>query len=196
MSSILYFDIETTYQNTWTYDDVYNRKLIAFCSVDSNGHESQLVMPTNEDDEIEQQILNCIRQQFKNATKIVAFNGSAFDFIVLKKYFAPRDFDTWLQKSVDPMTHIKNTCGFRCKLEDLSLANGGTEKVKLGGKTEEQLWRSNEHQLLLQYCSNDARILKHICELSSFVVPSMYGNDRSVNFNIETAQCGLTLTRS
>lgn len=95
-----------------------------------------------------------LEELLKTADTVVGYNSWSFDYGVLSSYFS---IDPWTLPSIDLMVAMKNTVGFRPKLDDLARANLNTGKIGKGVDAIEY-WQNGELEKLEKYCLEDVRL--------------------------------------
>lgn len=94
-----------------------------------------------------------------DAELIVGFNSDHFDIPVLEKYWP----ELKNIQSLDLMKEIKNTLGFRVKLDSVAGATLGESKSG-DGLEAIRMFKENRLDDLKKYCLNDVRITRDIYE--------------------------------
>lgn len=96
----------------------------------------------------------------ENADMLITFNGDHFDIPLLDKYY-PGDLTKI--KSLDLLKEVKNSLGFRIKLDSIAQATLG--KGKSGHGLEAiTWWKNGEIEKLKKYCIDDVMVTKEIYE--------------------------------
>lgn len=102
---------------------------------------------------------------FDAAEVIVAFNGLAYDFPLLRKHYGGRDQHArhlaHRFKCLDPFSAIKETTGRWPKLDALLAANGLQTKSSSGLEAI-KMWNEGRREELLSYCTDDVRLLAQL----------------------------------
>lgn len=103
--------------------------------------------------------LNKLWAWLENAELIVGFNSNHFDIPILAKYWPQ------IQKiqSLDLLTEIKKTIGYRVKLDQIATGTLGTAKTA-DGLEAIKMFKEGNFDRLAQYCLDDVRITKEIYE--------------------------------
>lgn len=102
-----------------------------------------------------------LAELMKSADRIVGYNIWQFDYLVLNPYFNfdPRDYPT-----LDLMHAMKESVGFRPKLDDLARANLGKKKIGKGTDAVDY-WKNQELEKLEEYCLEDVKLTYDIWKL-------------------------------
>jgi len=94
----------------------------------------------------------------ENTDMLITFNGDHFDIPLLGKYYSG---DLSKIKSLDLMKEVKNSLGFRLKLDSIALATLGTGKSGHGLEAV-TWWKNGEVDKIIKYCTDDVRVTKEI----------------------------------
>lgn len=94
----------------------------------------------------------------ENADMLITFNGDHFDIPLLDKYY-PGDL-THI-KSLDLLKEVKNSLGFRLKLDSIAQATLGAGKSGHGLEAI-TWWKNGEIEKLIKYCKDDVKVTKDI----------------------------------
>jgi DEAD/DEAH box helicase domain-containing protein len=98
--------------------------------------------------------LDKLGQMMEQSDRVVGYNIWQFDYLVLNPYFKMdlRDLPT-----LDLMVAMKDSVGFRPKLDDLARANLGKTKIAKGTDAVDY-WNNQELDKLEEYCLEDVRL--------------------------------------
>jgi hypothetical protein len=98
-----------------------------------------------------------------SATHIYTFNGMEFDLPRFAKHCGC-SMEAWAMKTVDPLFAMKHVLGFGAcvRLNNLLLENGYSPKSGSGLEAIE-MWHNGNHQELMSYCMDDARLTYELC---------------------------------
>ena len=101
------------------------------------------------------------------AEYIYTYNGMEFDLPRFARHCG-RALDVWVRKTVDPLYLMKYGMGYGActRLNDVLLENGYEPKSGSGLQAIE-FWNEGNHDALLAYCMDDARLTYAICETDS-----------------------------
>jgi DEAD/DEAH box helicase domain-containing protein len=94
----------------------------------------------------------------ENADMLITFNGDHFDIPLLDKYY-PGDLTKI--KSLDLLKEVKNSLGFRLKLDSIASATLGYGKSGHGLEAI-TWWKNGEIDKLKKYCIDDVKVTKEI----------------------------------
>jgi hypothetical protein len=94
----------------------------------------------------------------ENADMVITFNGDHFDIPLLDKYY-PGDLTKI--KSLDLLKEVKNSLGFRLKLDSIASATLGYGKSGHGLEAI-TWWKNGEIDKLKKYCIDDVKVTKEI----------------------------------
>jgi DEAD/DEAH box helicase domain-containing protein len=94
----------------------------------------------------------------ENADLLITFNGDHFDIPLLDKYY-PGDLTKI--KSLDLLKEVKNSLGFRLKLDSIASATLGHGKSGHGLEAI-TWWKNGEIEKLIKYCIDDVRVTKDL----------------------------------
>ncbi len=92
------------------------------------------------------------------ADMLITYNGDHFDIPLLDKYY-PGDLTKI--KSLDLLKEIKNSLGFRLKLDSVAQATLGAGKSGHGLEAV-TWWKNGEIEKLKKYCIDDVKVTKDI----------------------------------
>lgn len=95
------------------------------------------------------------------AEKIVGFNITAFDYLVLALYGDTRGL---LSRTVDLHVEIWEQLHRRAGLAQLAALNLGETKALESGLVAVQLWQAGELEALEAYCQRDVELTKRLYE--------------------------------
>ena len=98
----------------------------------------------------------------ENADMIITFNGDHFDIPLLDKYY-PGDLTKI--KSLDLLKEVKNSLGFRLKLDSIASATLGYGKSGHGLEAI-TWWKNGEIEKLKKYCIDDVKVTKEIYDFA------------------------------
>jgi DEAD/DEAH box helicase domain-containing protein len=94
----------------------------------------------------------------ENADMLITYNGDHFDIPLLDKYY-PGDLSHI--KSLDLLKEVKNSLGYRLKLD--SIAAGTLGHGKSGHGLEAiTWWKNGEIEKLIKYCIDDVKATKEV----------------------------------
>jgi DEAD/DEAH box helicase domain-containing protein len=97
-------------------------------------------------------------EEMSRFDRVITFNGERFDFQVLSKY---GDVRPLYPRSLDLLAHLKQSLGFRVKLE--SLAQGTLGQGKAGaGELAVEWWHSGQRDKVVAYCRQDVQLIVDI----------------------------------
>jgi DEAD/DEAH box helicase domain-containing protein len=94
----------------------------------------------------------------ENADMLITFNGDHFDIPLLDKYY-PGDLTKI--KSLDLLKEVKNSLGFRLKLDSIASATLGYGKSGHGLEAI-TWWKNGEIEKLIKYCIDDVKVTKEV----------------------------------
>lgn len=94
----------------------------------------------------------------ERADMLITFNGDHFDIPLLDKYY-PGDLTKI--KSLDLLKEVKNSLGFRLKLDSIASATLGYGKSGHGLEAI-TWWKNGEIDKLKKYCIDDVKVTKEI----------------------------------
>lgn len=132
---------------------------------------------------------------FERAELVIGFNSNGFDLPILAKYYPPiKEI-----QSLDLLEEIKNSAGFRVKLD--SVAEATLSKKKSGHGLEAiKMWHEGRIEELKKYCLDDVALTRDVYlygkEKGQVLVTSFSGPQTiKVNFNpVIKARSTATLT--
>jgi 3''-5'' exonuclease. len=96
----------------------------------------------------------------ENADLLITFNGDHFDIPLLDKYY-PGDLTRI--KSLDLLKEVKNSLGFRVKLDSIAQATLGYGKSGHGLEAI-TWWKNGEIDKIIKYCTDDVKVTKEVYE--------------------------------
>ncbi len=96
----------------------------------------------------------------EKADMLITFNGDHFDIPLLDKYY-PGDLTKI--KSLDLLKEVRNSLGFRIKLDSIAQATLGHGKSGHGLEAI-TWWKNGEIDKLIKYCIDDVKVTKDIYE--------------------------------
>lgn len=146
------FDIET--QNTFA--DVNNdfKKLrisvVSIYRYESDSYESFT------EDEVEK-----LWPILEKADRIIGYNSEHFDLPILNNYYLG---DLLKFSHLDLMVKIKDTLGFRLKLDDVAQATLDNIKKSADGLQALRWWKEGRVDDVKRYCEQDVRVTKEVYE--------------------------------
>ncbi|HEU0080879.1 MAG TPA: ribonuclease H-like domain-containing protein [Candidatus Paceibacterota bacterium] len=94
----------------------------------------------------------------EKADMLITYNGDHFDIPLLDKYY-PGDLTRI--KSLDLLKEVKNSLGFRLKLDSIAQATLGTGKSGHGLEAV-TWWKQGEVDKIIKYCKDDVKVTKDI----------------------------------
>ena len=94
----------------------------------------------------------------ENADMLITYNGDHFDIPLLDKYY-PGDLTKI--KSLDLLKEVKNSLGFRLKLDSIAQATLGHGKSGHGLEAI-TWWKNGEIDKIIKYCTDDVKVTKEI----------------------------------
>ena len=128
--------------------------------------------------------------RLERAGRIIGYNTKGFDYPVMNSYY-PGDFLTF--PSLDLLEVIRDSLGFRVKLDDVAQATLGIGKSGHGLQALEY-FKKGEFDKLRDYCLMDVKITKEVYDYGRDK-GEVYYQDRSgakktvkVDFRIPTAK--------
>ena len=98
----------------------------------------------------------------ESADMLITFNGDHFDIPLLDKYY-PGDLTKI--KSLDLLKEVKNSLGFRLKLDSIASATLGYGKSGHGLEAI-TWWKNGEIEKLKKYCIDDVKVTKEIYDFA------------------------------
>lgn len=188
MHNAVVFDIET--QNT--FDDVggyFPEKLDV----------SVVCAYFYADDSWRSYTVDTIPQLLKDleaADCLIGYNSVGFDVPVLNKYYAG---DLLQVPQLDMLDKIRESLGYRIKLDDVAAATVGTHKSAHGLQAV-AWWKEGKVQEIIDYCMQDVKVTKEVFEFglkNGYVLFDDRMGERKmipVDFAIPTAKASINLT--
>jgi DEAD/DEAH box helicase domain-containing protein len=98
--------------------------------------------------------LDKLGKMMEQSDRVVGYNIWQFDYLVLNPYF---EIDLRDLPTLDLMVAMKDSVGFRPKLDDLARANLGKTKIAKGTDAVDY-WKNEELDKLEEYCLEDVRL--------------------------------------
>jgi DEAD/DEAH box helicase domain-containing protein len=98
----------------------------------------------------------------ENADMLITYNGDHFDIPLLDKYY-PGDLTKI--KSLDLLKEVKNSLGFRLKLDSIAQATLGHGKSGHGLEAI-TWWKNGEIDKIIKYCIDDVKVTKEIYDFA------------------------------
>lgn len=95
--------------------------------------------------------------------RVVGYNVWGFDYGVLQPYL---NFEPWELPTLDLMIAMRNTVGFRPKLDTLAKANLGSGKIGTGLDAGEY-FRNGDLDKLEEYCLEDVRLTYEVWNIGA-----------------------------
>ena len=150
MGNEIVFDIET--QNTFA--DVNNdfKKLKVSCV-------SIYQYATDTYQSFEEHELGQLWPIFEKADLLIGYNSAHFDLPVLNNYYLG-DLSTF--PHLDLMAKIKDSLGFRLKLDDVAQATLDNIKKSAEGLQAIRWWKEGKIDEIKKYCEQDVRVTKEV----------------------------------
>jgi DEAD/DEAH box helicase domain-containing protein len=105
-----------------------------------------------------QEDLGKLWPKLENADMLITYNGDHFDIPLLDKYY-PGDLTKI--KSLDLLKEVKNSLGFRLKLDSIAQATLGHGKSGHGLEAI-TWWKNGEVDKIIKYCTDDVKVTKEI----------------------------------
>ena len=150
MNNVIVFDIET--QNTFA--DVNNdfKKLkVSVVSIYRYAMDKY--------ESFEEKELGMLWPIFEKADLLVGFNSAHFDLPVLNNYYVG---DLGKLPHLDIMEKVKDSLGFRLKLNDLAQATLDDVEKSADGLQAIRWWKEGKIAEIKKYCEQDVRVTKEI----------------------------------
>lgn len=150
MSKEIVFDIET--QNTFA--DVNNdfKKLkvsvVSIYRYETDSYESFI-----------ESELGKLWPLFEKADRLIGFNSEHFDLPILNNYYLG---DLLKFPHLDLLVPVKNTLGFRLKLNDLAQATLDNIAKSADGLQAIRWWQEGRIEEIKKYCEQDVRVTKEL----------------------------------
>lgn len=152
MPNEIVFDIET--QNTFA--DVNNdfKKLkVSVVSIYRYATDSY--------ESFEEKELGKLWPIFEKADLLIGFNSAHFDLPVLNNYYIG---DLSKLPHLDIMERVKESLGFRLKLNDLAQATLDDVEKSADGLQAIRWWKEGKIDEIKKYCEQDVRVTKEVYE--------------------------------
>lgn len=152
MPNEIVFDIET--QNTFA--DVNNdfKKLkVSVVSIYKYATDSY--------ESFEEKELGKLWPIFEKADLLIGFNSAHFDLPVLNNYYIG---DLSKLPHLDIMERVKESLGFRLKLNDLAQATLDDVEKSADGLQAIRWWKEGKIDEIKKYCEQDVRVTKEVYE--------------------------------
>lgn len=146
------FDIET--QNTFA--DVNNDfKKLKISVVSIYRYETDAYDSFTEDE------LGKLWPILEKADRIIGYNSEHFDLPILNNYYLG---DLLKFPHLDLMTKVKDSLGFRLKLDDVAKATLDNLQKSADGLQAIRWWREGRVDEVKKYCEQDVRVTKEVYE--------------------------------
>ncbi len=107
-----------------------------------------------------QETLQDLFQRLEHVDAIVGYNSVGFDVPILNKYYAG---DLLKIPQLDMLDKIRQSLGFRIKLDDVAAATIGAKKSAHGLQAV-QWWKEGKIQEIIDYCMQDVKVTKEVFE--------------------------------
>lgn len=108
----------------------------------------------------EEHELPALWKRLEKASRIIGYNSRNFDLPIMNTYY-PGDLLSFPQ--LDLLEEIRNTLGFRLKLDDVAAATIGVRKSGHGLQAIEW-WKQGEIDKIKAYCLDDVKVTKNVYE--------------------------------
>lgn len=187
MQNEIVFDIET--QNTFA--DVNNdfKKLKVSCV-------SLYHYATDKYESFEEHELNKLWPIFEKADLIIGFNSAHFDMPVLNNYYLG---DLSKLPHLDLLERVKESLGFRLKLNDLAQATLDNIEKSADGLQAIRWWKEGKIAEIKKYCEQDVRVTKEVYDFGKknkqLFYKSLTGEVLPFRINFEP-KIGITLNKN
>jgi len=145
-------DIET--QNTFREAGFPDSRLLKVSIVGIFSYETEEFLTFMEDE------LSQLWPHLEKADRIIGYNIKHFDMPVLKNYYGGNILNFPL---LDIMEHVKNSLGFRLRLDNIAKSSLGVGKSGDGLQAVEY-WKAGEIEKLREYCLDDVKITRDVYE--------------------------------
>jgi DEAD/DEAH box helicase domain-containing protein len=99
-------------------------------------------------------------KDLEQSGRIITYNGIGFDMPVLNNYYAG---DLLQLPQCDMLAIIRESLGFRIKLDDVAAATIGTKK-SAHGLLAVQWWKEGKVKEIIDYCQQDVKVTKEVYE--------------------------------
>lgn len=96
--------------------------------------------------------------RLEKSGRIIGYNSKGFDIPVLNNYY-PGDLMNLPQ--LDMLEKIKNSLGYRIKLDSVAAATLGTSK-SAHGLLAVKWWKEGKVQEIIDYCEQDVKVTKEV----------------------------------
>lgn len=96
--------------------------------------------------------------RLEKSGRIIGYNSKGFDIPVLNNYY-PGDLMNLPQ--LDMLEKIKDSLGYRIKLDDVASATLGTKK-SAHGLLAVKWWKEGKIQEIVDYCRQDVKVTKEV----------------------------------
>jgi DEAD/DEAH box helicase domain-containing protein len=117
--------------------------------------------------------------------RIITYNGIGFDMPVLNQHYAG---DLLQLPQCDMLAIIRESLGFRIKLDDVASATIGTKK-SAHGLLAVKWWKEGKYQEVIDYCQQDVKVTKDVYEFgvkNGFILfDDRTGERRQVNIDFK-----------
>lgn len=126
-------------------------------------------------------------KDLEGASRIIGYNTKGFDIPVLNHYY-PGDLLQLPQ--LDMLEHVRESLGFRLKLDTIASATMGAGK-SAHGLLAVQWWKEGKVQEVVDYCQQDVKVTKEVYDFGlqhGFLLFDDRSGERKqipVNFNVE-----------
>lgn len=192
MLNEIVFDIET--QNSFAdAENDFKRLRVSVVSIYQYINDSYQSFEENE--------LHKLWPLFEKADRIIGFNSAHFDLPVLNNYYLG---DLSKFPHLDIMEKVKESLGFRLKLNDIAHATLDMEK-SADGLQALRWWKEGKLAEIKKYCEQDVKVTKEVYDfgkqnkqlfytsLTGEVLPFRVNFDVPVSEVIKTKNINLTL---
>jgi len=105
-----------------------------------------------------QENLQDLFQRLEHADTIIGYNSVGFDIPILNKYYAG---DLLQIPQLDMLDIIRQSLGFRIKLDDVASATVGTKKSAHGLQAV-AWWKEGKIQEIIDYCMQDVKVTRDV----------------------------------
>ena len=135
-------------------------------------------------------------KDLESADCLIGYNSVGFDVPVLNKYY-PGDLMKIPQ--LDMLEQIRQSLGYRIKLDDVASATLGTKKSAHGLQAV-AWWKEGKVQEIIDYCMQDVKVTKEVLEFGQkngyILFDDRMGERRmvEVDFNWPADKAALNLT--
>ena len=137
-------------------------------------------------------------QRLEHADAIIGYNSVGFDVPILNKYYAG---DLLQIPQLDMLDIIRQSLGFRIKLDDVAAATVGVKKSAHGLQAV-AWWKEGKVQEIIDYCMQDVKVTRDVFDFgreNGFILfDDRTGERRKVDVDFtlpkkETAGINLTM---